>query len=386
MIYNRMSDILPSEKVHIFRAEGPMTKPKKRLYQDWAVAELWHPLQTEGTPLNRCEMDILRYLAENGTGTKYDLTRGSLRPEYLAAKATRRSKYGPKLPERRGEGLGYRYAYIHRSAAHLITEGLIGAKTTKHGRRRRKLLRLTFPGLVVFLAAWKRPNSDTKKSIEHALKSSADLVPILTRYWPEIKQQAGEDRAYEALLNSADVKGEFLSFQIGQRVQFKVFVPVELFVKNMLAPRTREKVDEQLLSLIKQRPDLNDSYESFRLIKEYIRFIDEAHQVLNEPGAFSYSSDLEISPEEQLGREELGGKYFYEKLCERSSTYSEPSVPFTGMFLDRLVRMVEVVGLPPISIPGLVEVCPRYVEQYMADESRGGVRDVYDRLRRLTGY
>jgi hypothetical protein len=358
----------------------------KRLYEDWSPSQLQHAFQSQGEPLNRCELDILRYLAENGTQTKYDLARGSLNPEYVHAKAARAAKYQPRLPHKRNKPLGYAYPYIHRGTVHLIAEGLIAARTMTRGRRRRKLLRLTFPGLLVFLAAWKRLNSDTKKSIERALKSSADLVPILARYWPEIKQGAGEDRAYEALLRSAEVKGEFLSFQIGPRVHFEVFVPVELFVRNMLAPETREKVDEQLLSLIKQRPDLNDPYEAFRLIKEYLQFIDEAHEALSQPGAFSYSSDLEISPEEQLGTEELGGKYYYEKLCERSSTYSDPSVPFTGIFLDRLVRVVEVVGLPPISIRGLVEVSPRYIEELIEEGMEGGIRDVWDRLGRLTGY
>jgi DNA-binding MarR family transcriptional regulator len=123
------------------RTDKPVTNPQKRLYEDWAVAELLH--QTEGIPLNRCEMDILRHLAENGPRTKYDLTKGSPRSEYLAAKSRRSSKYEPKLPARRGRGLGYRYPYIHRSAAHLIGEKLVSEATSRKGRRR-KLLRLTF--------------------------------------------------------------------------------------------------------------------------------------------------------------------------------------------------------------------------------------------------
>ena len=360
---------------------------QKRLYEDWSRSQLQHQLQRQGAPLNRCELDILRYLAENGSRTKYDLTRGSLRPEYVDAKASRRSRYEPNLPKKRGHGLGYPYAYIHRSAAHLIDEGLVSAKTTTHKHRRRKLLRLTFQGLVAFLAGWRRLNQETKKSIGKALDSSRDLARILTRHWPEIKQRVGEERAYRALLDSANVRGEFLRFQIprsGGSIEFEVFVPVHFFIRNVLAPETREKVDEQLLSFVKEREDLKEAYESFRLIRDYIQFISEAYQALKEPGV--YSSSPEISIEEQMSEEELGMKYYYERLCEWSSKYVDPSVPFTGMFLDRLVHVVEVVGLPPISIRGLVEVSPRYVEELIEEGMEGGIHDVWDRLRRLTDY
>jgi hypothetical protein len=362
--------------------KGAMRKPRKRPYEHWSVSQLAHPFETEGAPLNRCELDILRYLAENGPRTKYDLTHGSLRPEYVAAKAARRSRYEPKLPQRRGQGLGYPYAYIHRSAAHLINEGLVSAKTISRKHRRTRLLKLTFQGLVVYLAGWRRPNKKCETSIEMALQSSGDLAPILARNWPEIKQRGGEGRAYGALLDSANVRGEFLRFQIsqsGRLIQFSIFVPVQLFIRNVLAPETREKVDEQLLSFVKQTEGLNEAYESFRLIRDYIQFISEAHQALEEPRAIS--SSQEISIQEQMSEEELGMKYYYEKLSQRSSTYDNPSLPFTGMFLDRLVHVQEVVGAPPISIPGLVEVYPRYLEEEIQHP-----RDIWDRLRSLTGY
>jgi hypothetical protein len=364
------------------RSDRTMRDRKKRLYEDWAVAEVWHPLQREGVPLNRCELDILRHLAENGPRTKYDLAQGSLRQEYLAAKEERSSKYEPKLPVRRGQGLGYPYAYIHRSAAHLIGEGLVCSERTSRKHRRRKLLRLTFQGLVVFLSAWRRLDDQTRKSIDKALDSSRDLIPVLTRHWIEIKQDAGEGRAYEALLDSASVRGEFLRFQIphsGRPIEFNVFIPVRFFIRNVLAPETREKVDKQLLSFVKKRQDLNEAYESFRLIRDYIQFISKAHEALEEPRAIS--SSPEISIQEQMSEEELGMKYYYETLSQRSSTYDNPSLPFTGMFLDRLVHVQEVVGAPPISIPGLVEVRPRYLEEEIQHP-----REIWDRLRSLTGY
>jgi len=387
IIYNPVSDILLRLKVHTLGGKGAMRKPRKRPYQDWSVSQLAHPFQTEGAPLNRCELDILRYLAENGPRTKYDLTHGSLRPEYVAAKAARRSRYEPKLPQRRGQGLGYPYAYIHRSAAHLINEGLVSAKTISRKHRRTRLLKLTFQGLVVYLAGWRRPNKKCETSIEMALQSSGDLAPILARHWPEIKQKAGEGRAYEALLDSANVRGEFLRFQMpqsGGSIEFEVFVPVQLFIRNVLAPETRQKIDEQLLSFVMQREDLKEAYESFRLITDYIQFISEAHQALQKPGVIS--SSPEVSIEEQMSEEALGMKCYYERLCEASSKYVDPSVPFTGMFLDGLVRAVKVVGLPPISIRGLVEVSPRYIEELIEEGMEGGIRDVWDRLGRLTGY
>jgi hypothetical protein len=364
-----------------------MTNPRKRLYQEWAVPEIWHPFQKRGEPLNRCELDILRYLAENGPRTKYDLSRGSTRPEYVEAKVKRASKYEPKLPQRREPALGYPYAYIHRRVAHLISERLLSAKTTNHKHRRRKLLRLTFQGFVVFLSGWKRLSKEAENSVERALKSSEDIVPILARHWVEIKQKAGEGRAYMALLGSAKVSGEFLRFKIprsGSSIEFEVFVPVHFFIRNVLAPETREKVDEQLLSFVKQRDGLNEAYESFRLIRDYIQFISEAHEALEEPRAIS--SSPEISIDEQMSEEELGMKHYYERLCEWSSKYVDPSVPFTGMFLDRLVHVVEVVGLPPISIRGLVEVSPRYIEELIEEGMEEGMRDVWDRLRRLISY
>lgn len=221
------------------------------LYSDWCRFKFSHPFQKTDRPLPKAALDILRFLAENGAHTAYDLAEKEVESRTYRGRGRKEHK-----------GLGYSYPYVHRNAEFLQNEGLVEAVESTEGGRLKKSLNLTFNGLIIFLSAWKDVSEEMMGSIKRSLVQQSALLPLISKYWTEIVRIIGEEQACTALVATASKEGRFVKIGVrfeDETIENELFVPFE----GPVILSKQVQMNEIWFRFIAEHRDLYETYKTY---------------------------------------------------------------------------------------------------------------------------
>ena len=143
--------------------------------------------------LNFVEEDIIRFLAENGPNSAYDMFEGPVSPKAprKRGKPPTRTYDRKILPKRQeSKALGYDYQRILRHADRLVRIGLLQSEKLK----KKIICALTFNGFHVYLQS----RSKEAEHLDRAIKSNPELLPF-SKYWSEIVHIVRKNMARQSL-------------------------------------------------------------------------------------------------------------------------------------------------------------------------------------------
>ena len=207
--------------------------------------------------LKKVDLDIIRFLAENGPNSCYSMYKGPIKPRKRGRPPD--EKKWNKLKRNKTKALGYKRKKILRHASKLVEKGLLRQIKPK----RKEVFALTFNGFHISI-----PKQDLNAEyLNTVIKSNSNLLPF-AKYWNAIVEIAGENIAvqsvYEALLQQIyrkptkieKISLEFDSFLVEPRPVFP-----EIGEKK----HNREFADYLSINL-----ELRDSYISFLAVHDIL--------------------------------------------------------------------------------------------------------------------
>lgn len=259
--------------------------------------------------LNRCQFDILRFLAENGSHSVYDLAKGT----------------------------GYKYPYIHRNTNKLEKMRLIGFRKDSSRDRVRKMVELNFRGITVFLIAWENYTEEAKKSIKTAITKNPQLFPF-SNQWKEIEEIVGKDLLLKGLIHTAGpmANGRNIKIQIDHlKLKFSAFFyqfsgVFRFFPNTDFKGMERNKKFAEFLA---SQEELKKAYISFLAIQDIID-LEEDRLEIDELAKFRSERELAFFENRDLSTDSLFPKQRLEKIFPE---YAEMKYVFTGSLMNRLL-------------------------------------------------
>jgi len=259
--------------------------------------------------LNKCQFNVLRFLAENGSHSVYKL-----------AKTT-----------------GYDYSYIHRNTNKLKEMELVEFREDLSGKHLRKLVDLNFRGMNVFLIAWEDYAEETKKSIEAAIAENPQFFPFSNQL-NEIEEIVGKELLFKKLISTAwDVaNGDNIEVQIdhlslGFSAFFYRFIPPgRFFPKTDFKGKERNKKFAEFLA---SQDELKKAYISFLAIQDIID-LEEDRLEIDELKNFRSERELAFFEKRDLSTDSLFPK---QRLREIFPKYAEMKYVFAGSLMNRLL-------------------------------------------------
>lgn len=149
--------------------------------------ERWHHL----IALHKVDVEIIRFLAENGAHTAYDMSEGLKTPR-PPPKRGHPSATKENIPRRdASKALDFDYKRILRHSKGLQHKGLLKSEKIK----RRFVYALTFEGLHVHL------QNRGEINLRDVMMNNPDVLP-LCEHWNELTQIVGNDVAEESVAGS----------------------------------------------------------------------------------------------------------------------------------------------------------------------------------------
>jgi len=259
--------------------------------------------------LNKCQFDILRLLAENGSRSVYDL-----------AKMT-----------------GFDYSYLHRNTIKLKEMELVEFQTDISGKHLRKLFDLNFRGMIVFLIAWEDYTEETKKSIEAAIIKNPQFFPFSNQL-NEIEEIVGKELLFKELTHTAGymANGKNIKIQIDHlKLEFSAFF-YQFIEPGRFLPNTDFKGMERnkkFAEFLASQEELKKAYISFLAIQDIID-LEEDRLRIYELAKFRSERELAFFEKRDLSTDSLFPK---QRLREIFPKYAEMKYVFAGSLMTRLL-------------------------------------------------
>jgi len=279
------------------------------MYGEWCTE---HPIIPNFTPhkkLNKCQCDILRFVAEKGSHSMYDLAKK----------------------------LGYRYPYLHKNTEELGKMQLIDFRKDSAGDRIKKMVELNFRGSVVFLFVWKADTEEKKRSTRLAIAKHPELFPFSMRL-KEIEKIVGEEMQQEELIRTVGdiANGGFVEIKIDHiNLKFPAFI-YSFVYPSFFPPKTDFKGKERnqkFADFLASQDELKKAYISFLAIQDILDLAEDRLKI-NDSEKFRSERELAFFEKREIPDSPL---FQNERLNEIFPKYAEMKYVFTGSLMTRLL-------------------------------------------------
>jgi len=278
------------------------------VYEDWSADSAVGSEFTSFQKVNKCQSNILRFLAENGSCSIYDLTKQ----------------------------LKYRYPYIHENTNKLKNKEWVTLRKDLTGVREKKLVKLNFRGLTVFLIMWKEYTEEAKNSIQIAITRYQELFPF-SKQWNKMKEIVGETLLQKLIDTARDIaSGKHVKVKIDYLdLKFKAFIYRFMGSTRLLQRiylRGKER-DEKFASFLSSQDELKKAYISFLAIQDILD-LDNGILEIDELTKFRSERELAFFEKRSISADPLFPK---ERLREIFPAYTKMKYVFTGSLIFRLL-------------------------------------------------
>jgi hypothetical protein len=200
--------------------------------------------------INKIDLDIIRFLAENGPSSCFSIYAGPMNPRKRGRPPNYKEHRTPK--RNKTKALAYDYKRILRHAHRLAKIGWLQRKKPK----RKQVFALTFNGFLVYL----RDRNKKDEHLNRAIELNSKFLPF-AKYWSEIVQVIGKNIVRQGLArtvsqqifrNPAEIEKinlEFDSFLVNPRPTF---------------PQTvKNKLNKDFVNFLENNLELRNSYISY---------------------------------------------------------------------------------------------------------------------------
>lgn len=279
------------------------------LYGEWCTDVSMPSDFSSYQKLNKCQCDVLRFLAEKGSHSVYDLAKR----------------------------LEYRYPYMHMNTRKLGKRQLVSFRKDHTGDRLRKLVELNFKGITVFLLLWKADTEERKRSTRLAITKHPQLFPF-SKQWDEIEEIVGKEILHKELIHTAGdiANGGYVEIKIDHiNLEFPAFIYRligGIFVPYKVDFKGKER-NQKLADFLASQDELKKAYISFLAIQDILDLAED-HLEINELGKFRSERELAFFEKRDLSTDPLFQK---ERLREIFPKYAEVKCVFTGSLMNRLL-------------------------------------------------
>jgi len=301
-------------------------------YGKWCVDDV--PLSPALTrEFNKTQLDIVRFLVENGECSPYDISYGIPNCDKgVRFSSSVRSPYTPSS--------------IIKNYPKLVEMGIIKCKVCS-GPRRKIILIPTFKCLSVFTLSWKKYEKEEKNNIVMAyvirvLKKHSDLL-IFMKLWDQLCSIVDEKLLFKKVKEVLKLSfySEYGEARIGIIPPFKAFrlgryISKSLSIRKQLATILEiknGKRNENLLSLLCENDMLKRSYIAFLALEDIWR-IQAGEISIDEKDRFV--SELEYPVLEQP-KDETNRLFTSNALKQIFPEYAQEKYVITGYLMYKLM-------------------------------------------------
>ena len=284
------------------------------------------------------DVDIIRFLAENGAHTTYDMFKGleNQRRPRKRGRLSLKYKYERKklLKRDTSKALDYDHKRISRHTKDLLKIGLLKTKRLK----RKNILALTFHGFHVYLQDGGKENGH----LDNVMTKNSDILP-LSKHWNELTQVVGENILHKSVTETVswDTYKQIFRSQVKKdEINFQFYV---FFTKPR--PVVPEIKIQQILHgnfgiLLSRNDELRNSYVYY-LAAHDIAFL-KSKSLLSE-----IDTQLEKLESERVlamfERREVNEKPLFKPrthLMQFLERYGSIEYFFTGMVIEEIIRKI----------------------------------------------
>ena len=279
--------------------------------------------------LKKVDLDIIRFLAVNGSNSCYSMYEGPRIPRKRGRPPIRIINRIPKRDK--SKALAYDFKKILRHADKLVKMGLLQYKKPK----RKEVLALTFDGFHIYLQNTfiQEPDKEARH-LDEAITANSKLLPF-ARYWNEIVRIVGKKTAYQSVAGAIKQQIFRNPVNIGEiNLKFDSFLirPRPIFPKI-----SKRKHDIEVADFISRSQELRDSYIAYLAVHDI--FYLTSHERLSEIDL--NRADLES----EKALDFLERRNTRRKLLLKSRTRLREFFPrfatiecfFTGMLMEKLL-------------------------------------------------
>lgn len=308
--------------------------PGTRLYKKWFKGQFFAFLPSKG--LNRCQYDILRFLAENGPHSKYDLEHG---PVAQKVKKRGRPITGKSDTKRRKEdlSLGYESAQILKNVRKPRNHDLVSIEEDTSGSHSKDMLHIEFLGMIVFLVSWKN-YSDLEPEVKKIIEGYPRLFPF-SEQWKQITDIVGEKPAFAALVDTAK------NFQLCRRVEVKIdslemkfntffhsYIG-RMFIREPTTTKLRRKQRrKQLSQWLRKQSEIRNAYISYLAVQD-IYDLSKGDLEIDNPHGIRSEEELSFFEDRKIDENRL----FPDRLKEFFPKHAPLKYMFTGLLISKLL-------------------------------------------------
>ena len=305
------------------------------LYGKWCRDSSFVSIFYFSKRLNKCQFDILRFLAENGPRTPYQLWKG------------------PKIGEQKRDEkkkLGYSYPHILGSLDALESEEkMIEEKQVIRGGRVRRRFSINFRGLITYFLAWNKITKKVKKEISKAIAKNGGLLPF-SEQWKDIVKIAGEDQAFDSLIKCASTNVFFLRFERDDlNLNFEAFargIRMGLIISDE-GDEIREYRNDKFDRFLAQHDELKNAYIAYLAREDILAFLREKLKI-NSLKSWWSEKELARFEKRNVNTNPIFPNQRLKEFFPQSATIQHL---FTGMLMDSLLwKKSEVKKRPPFPI------------------------------------
>ena len=211
-------------------------------------------LEIPGIYLEDCEVYVLWTLGKCGPRSIYALSKASNPFPTVTT-----SIFGPSLEHKRALGKkppNYSYTAIHKSANSLERKGLTHTIRYTHGPQSKRIVGLTFIGLILYLQ-----NSNERDRFEKVFTTYPDLIPFSPQ-WNLLNERIGKQKCIE------DLEKTVKRFVALRRARFTL-KPLKTVFEGYLQPNyslCRKNRNKDVAEFLEDK-------EVFLLLKSYIAYL-----------------------------------------------------------------------------------------------------------------
>jgi len=283
------------------------------MYGDWFTKGTLTEM-TGFRELNKTKLNILRFLAESGSHSTYD----------VAKKLT------------------HKYPHVYSSVKNLEEQRFIKSEKDPSSSRRRKLLKLQMTGMIVFIVHWKDHRAEFIDSMEKSIHAHEELFPF-SRQWSEIGGIVGNNAAVKKLAPIAwDLcDAREVTVEVDEpKLKFDAWVGRfvgRMFFRNEVTFEGKER-DKNFADFLGEHDELRNAYIAYLAVEDILD-LDRRVLRIEHPKEFRSEKELAFFEKRDVGDNLLSREG---RLKEIFPKYTSLKYAFTGRFMYELMWRKEV--------------------------------------------
>lgn len=279
--------------------------------------------------ITEIELEIIRFLAENGPHSASDMSKGPATPRKRGRPPALKRNRPPKRDSTKS--LGHDYKRILRHAGKLERMGLLQSK-----RKKKYILALTFDGFHIYLQNTFIQEPDREvKHLDEAITANSKLLPF-AKYWNEIVRIVGKNVAHRRVAEAIQQQIFRYPVNIGEiNLRFDSFLiePKPTFPKI-----SKKKQDRGLADFVSRSPELRNSYIAYLAVHDIFYLTSQERWSERELRLGSLESEKALVFFERLN---INSKPLFmsgARLEEFFPKFATVECFFTGLLMEKLLQ------------------------------------------------